>query len=303
MKKIVKNILETIGSTPLVKLEKVAKGASVFAKCEFFNPGGSIKDRVALNMVEKAFERGEIKPGATLIEATSGNTGIGLAMIAASMGLNLIIVMPETMSIERRKLIAHFGALLHLTPGVQGMSGAVKYAEELHKKTANSMLVSQFTNPDNPGTHLNITAMELLDQTDRKIDIFVAGVGTGGTISGIGKTLKKFLPHVEIIAVEPTSSAILSGGVAGPHQIQGIGAGFIPKTLDTTIYSRVITCTNEDAIATAKQLARQEGILCGISSGANVWAALKLSKENPNKNIITLLPDTGERYLSTALFD
>lgn len=304
---ILPDITAVIGNTPMIRLNRLTAGlkAEVGVKLEFCNPGSSIKDRIALNMIETAEREGIIFPHGTLVEATSGNTGIGLAMIAAAKGYKLIIVMPESMSVERRKLIAHFGAELVLTPAAEGMSGAVKTAEKIVAETPNSFLVCQFSNPSNPETHVGTTAAEILCDTEGKLNVFVAGVGTGGTISGVGKGLKAVLPDVEIVAVEPADSAVISGNPPGKHAIQGIGAGFIPKNLDRAVIDRIMTVTNDEAIQTARLLASEEGILCGISSGANVSAALKLAADPAyeGKRIVTIICDTGERYLSTALFE
>lgn len=304
---ILPDITAVIGNTPMIRLNRLTAGlkAEVVVKLEFCNPGSSIKDRIALNMIETAEREGIIFPHGTLVEATSGNTGIGLAMIAAAKGYKLIIVMPESMSVERRKLIAHFGAELVLTPAAEGMSGAVKTAEKIVAETPNSFLVCQFSNPSNPETHVGTTAAEILCDTEGKLNVFVAGVGTGGTISGVGKGLKAVLPDVEIVAVEPADSAVISGNPPGKHAIQGIGAGFIPKNLDRAVIDRIMTVTNDEAIQTARLLASEEGILCGISSGANVSAALKLAADPAyeGKRIVTIICDTGERYLSTALFE
>lgn len=307
--KVYDSIIDTIGHTPLVELKNIEKKyhlqAKIFAKVESFNPGGSVKDRVANNMVKDAIEKGLINKDAVLIEPTSGNTGIGLAMVAASKGLRIIIVMPDTMSIERRNLLKAYGAELVLTEGSKGMKGAIAKAEELAKEIPNSFIPSQFTNKANPEIHYKTTGPEIYEDTDGLVDIFVAGVGTGGTISGTGKYLKEKKPSTKIVAVEPEGSPVLSKGVAGPHKIQGIGAGFVPETLDTGIYDEIITINNDEAFAKGKESAQEEGILIGISSGAALAAAIKLAqrKENTNKVIVVLFPDTGERYLSTAMFD
>ncbi|MBR6243715.1 MAG: cysteine synthase A [Ruminococcus sp.] len=306
---IYKNITDLIGNTPLLELSKTAKeydlNATVLAKLEYFNPAGSVKDRIAKAMIDDAEEKGLLRPGSVIIEPTSGNTGIGLASVAAARGYRLIIAMPETMSIERRNLMKAYGAELVLTEGAKGMKGAIQKAEELAAEIPGSFIPSQFTNPANPAVHEKTTGPEIWNDTDGKVDIFVAGVGTGGTLSGTGAYLKSKNPNVKIVAVEPTSSPVLSEGKAGPHKIQGIGAGFVPETLNTDIYDEVITVTNEDAFATGKAIVRNEGVLVGISSGAAVWAAIQLAKrpENKGKTIVALLPDTGERYLSTPMFD
>ena len=300
------NIIETIGSTPLVKINKLNQGkANVFAKVEFFNPGGSVKDRVGAAMIEAAEAAGLIQPGATIIEPTSGNTGIGLALVAAVKGYKLILTMPETMSVERRKLAAAYGAQIELTPGAEGMKGAIRRAEELHATIPVSWIPMQFENPANPHRHYEETGEEIWVALEGRVDAFVAGVGTGGTVSGVGKYLKEHNPNVHIVAVEPDTSAVLSGKPAGAHKIQGIGAGFIPKTYDENSIDEVVPVSSEDAGVAARASARQEGILVGISSGAALHVALELSKrpEFEGKNIVALLPDTGERYLSTWLFD
>lgn len=301
-------ITQLVGKTPLLELTNYEKDnnldAKVIAKVEFFNPAGSVKDRIAKAMIEKAEKDGVLKQGSTIIEPTSGNTGIGIASIAAAKGYKAILTMPETMSIERRKLLKGYGAEIVLTDGSKGMPGAIKKAEELAKEIKDSFIPSQFENEENPKTHFNTTGPEIYDDLDGKVDFFVAGVGTGGTLSGVGKYLKSKNPDVKIIAVEPESSPVLSKGVSGAHKIQGIGAGFVPKTLDTSIYDEIITVANEDAFSTAKDVALKDGLLVGISSGASIHAATVLAKreENKGKNIVALLPDTGERYLSTALF-
>ena len=300
------NIIETIGSTPLVKINKLNQGkANVFAKVEFFNPGGSVKDRVGAAMIEAAEAAGLIQPGATIIEPTSGNTGIGLALVAAVKGYKLILTMPETMSVERRKLAAAYGAQIELTPGAEGMKGEIRRAEELHATIPGSWIPMQFENPANPHRHYEETGEEIWVALEGRVDAFVAGVGTGGTVSGVGKYLKEHNPNVHIVAVEPDTSAVLSGKPAGAHKIQGIGAGFIPKTYDANSIDEVVPVSSEDAGVAARASARQEGILVGISSGAALHVALELSKrpEFEGKNIVALLPDTGERYLSTWLFD
>jgi cysteine synthase A len=305
MSNIHEKITELVGNTPLVRIRNLNKGAAeVVAKVEYFNPGGSVKDRIALAMIEAAEASGVLQPGGTLIEPTSGNTGVGLALAAAVKGYKLILTMPDTMSVERRKLAAAYGAELVLTPGKDGMKGAIAKAEELHAATPNSLIPQQFENPANPEKHYRTTGQEILRDTDGKVDAFVAGVGTGGTLSGVGKALREANPAVKIYAVEPDTSPVLSQGHAGPHKIQGIGAGFVPKTLDTTIYDGVIPVSAEDAGATARAAAREEGLLVGISSGAALFAALQLAQkpEFAGKRIVVLLPDTGERYLSTWLF-
>lgn len=304
--KIVNNITELIGKTPLVRLDKVADvEAQILMKLEAFNPGGSIKDRIALNMIESAEREGKLQPGSVIIEPTSGNTGIGLAMVAASKGYKLILTMPETMSVERRRLLSAFGADLVLTPGSEGMKGAIKKAEELIENTPNSFMPQQFLNKANPEIHRNTTAIEIWEATDGQVDIFVAGVGTGGTITGVGEVLKSKKPSVKLVAVEPFDSPVLSGGQPGPHKIQGIGAGFVPEVLKTELLDEIIQVKIEDAYSTARMLATKEGILAGISSGANLYAAIQVAKrpENKGKTIVVIIPDTGERYLSTPLFE
>ena len=297
-----------IGGTPILKLNNYIAlnelPANIYAKLEYFNPAGSVKDRIAKAMIDDAEAKGALKPGAVIIEPTSGNTGIGLAAVAASKGYRIILTMPETMSVERRNLLKAYGAELVLTDGAKGMKGAIAKAEELAQQIEGGFIPSQFTNSANPTAHFNTTGPEIWEDTDGKVDIFVAGVGTGGTVSGVGKYLKSKNPNVKVVAVEPAGSPVLSKGVAGPHKIQGIGAGFVPETLDTKIYDEIIAVENEDAFATGKTLARKEGLLVGISSGAAVYAATQLAKrpENKGKNIVVLLPDTGDRYLSTPMF-
>lgn len=304
----VKKITDLIGHTPLLELENTEKAngleATILAKLEYFNPAGSVKDRIAKAMIDDAEAKGLLKQGSVIIEPTSGNTGIGLASVAAARGYRIIIAMPETMSVERRNLMKAYGAELVLTDGSQGMKGAIAKAEELAKEIPNSFIPSQFSNPANPAMHEKTTGVEIWDDTEGKVDIFVAGVGTGGTVSGVGKYLKSKNPDVKVVAVEPKGSPVLSEGKAGPHKIQGIGAGFVPDTLDTKIYDEIITVDNEDAFEAGRAIARTEGILVGISSGAAVWAAIQLAKrpENKGKTIVALLPDTGERYLSTPMF-
>ena len=304
---IAANINALIGNTPLVQLNQLTQGlpARVAVKLEFFNPAGSVKDRIAIAMVESAEKAGKIKAGSTIVEATSGNTGIGLAMVCAAKGYKLVIIMPESMSKERRMLLRAYGAELILTPASEGMSGAIAKAEELVKNHPDThFMPRQFDNPANPEIHRQTTAEEIWRDTDGKVDIFLAGVGTGGTLTGVGEVLKARNPNVQIYAVEPANSPVLSGGEKGAHAIQGLGAGFVPSILNTSVYGSVITVTNEDALATARALAEKEGILAGISSGAAAWAALELAKkpENAGKLIVTVLPDFGERYLSTALY-
>ena len=299
---------QLIGRTPLLELSNIEKeknlGAKILAKLEYFNPAGSVKDRIAKNMIDEAEKSGKLKPGATIIEPTSGNTGIGLASVAAARGYKIIIVMPETMSVERRQLMKAYGAELVLTEGAKGMKGAIAKAAELAQSIPDSFIPGQFVNPANPQTHFETTGPEIYADTDGKVDIFVAGVGTGGTVTGVGKFLKSKNPAVKIVAVEPESSAVLSTGVAGSHKIQGIGAGFVPDVLDTKIYDEVIPVSNDDAFAYGKLVGRKEGVLVGISSGAALAAAVKLAQrpENSGKNIVVLFPDTGDRYLSTPLF-
>ena len=299
---------ELIGKTPLLELTHIEKKyglkAKIFAKLEYFNPAGSVKDRIAKAMIDDAEEKGLLKEGSVIIEPTSGNTGIGLASVAAARGYRIIIVMPETMSVERRQIMKAYGAELVLTDGAKGMKGAIEKADELAKEIPNSFVPGQFVNEANPKAHFATTGPEIFSDTDGRVDFFVAGVGTGGTITGTGKYLKSKLPNVKVVAVEPKSSAVLSTGVAGPHKIQGIGAGFVPKVLDTAVYDEIIPVENDDAFAMGKEVGRNEGVLVGISSGAALWAAVKLAKrpENEGKNIVVLFPDTGDRYLSTPLF-
>ena len=308
MTKIAKQLTELIGQTPLLELNKFSKShgieTPIIAKVEFFNPGGSVKDRIALAMIEDAEKKGLLKPGATIIEPTSGNTGVGLALVAAVKGYKLVLTMPETMSIERRNLVKAYGAEVKLTSGAAGMAGAIKAAEELRDATPGSIILQQFENPANPHKHYDTTGVEVWEQTGGDIDIFVAGVGTGGTVSGIGKRLKEKNPNIKIVAVEPKSSAVLNGQPSGPHKIQGIGAGFIPKTYNGDVVDEIFDVDNDDAIRTGRQLAREEGLLVGISSGAAAFAAIEIAKrpENKGKKIVALLPDTGERYLSTVLY-
>lgn len=308
MSNIKKSAIELIGKTPLLELVNYEKRhgvkASILVKLEYLNPAGSVKDRIALAMILDAERSGRLKPGATIIEPTSGNTGIGIASVAAAKGYRAILTMPETMSVERRTLLKAYGAQLVLTDGTKGMKGAIEKALELQKETENSLILSQFENPANPKVHKETTGPEIWADTDGKADIFVAGVGTGGTLSGVGAFLKEKNPGLQIIAVEPSGSPVLSGGKAGPHKIQGIGAGFVPDTLDTEIYDEIIQVEDEEAFRTGREIAESEGILVGISSGAAVFAALQAAKrvENEGKNIVVLLPDTGDRYLSTPLF-
>ena len=298
------NAIETIGNTPIVRINKLSESKNLYAKVEFFNPAGSVKDRVALAMIEDAEKKGLIKAGeTTIIEPTSGNTGIGLALVSAIKGYKLLLTMPETMSIERRKLLKAYGAELVLTDGAKGMKGAIEKAEELHKEIQNSFIPQQFKNPANPQKHYETTAREIWKDMEGKIDIFVAGVGTGGTVSGVGKYLKEQNKNVKIYAVEPDSSPVLSGGQAGAHKIQGIGAGFVPDTYNPDAVDEIIRVKNEDAIETARKSAKKEGLLIGISSGASLYAAIQLANKNPEKTIVALLPDTGERYLSSVLFE
>ena len=309
MAKIYNGVDELIGSTPLVRLNKIESkfglNARLLVKLEYFNPAGSVKDRVAKAIIDDAEQSGRLAPGGTIIEPTSGNTGIGLAAVAAARGYKLIVVMPETMSIERRKLIKAYGAELVLTEGALGMKGAVAKAEEIQAATPGSIIAGQFVNPANPKAHLATTGPEIWNDTDGEVDVFVAGVGTGGTVTGVGEYLKSRKSGVTIVAVEPAASPLLSTGRGGAHKIQGIGAGFVPEVLNTGIYDEIITVTNEDAFDTGRMLGRTEGVLCGISSGAALWAAIEVAKrpESAGKTIVALLPDTGDRYLSTALFE
>lgn len=303
-----KSILDLVGNTPLVELSHFSEAnelnATILAKLEYFNPAGSVKDRIAKAIIEDAEKTGKLKPGSVIIEPTSGNTGIGLAAIAAAKKYRVIITMPDSMSVERRNLMKAYGAELVLSPGKEGMKGAISKAEELHKEMPNSIIAGQFTNPVNPATHLATTGPEIWRDTEGKVDVFVAGAGTGGTISGVGEYLKSKNPNVKIVAVEPSDSAVLSGGKPGPHPLQGIGAGFVPDTLNTEIYDEIITVTGDDAYNTGRALARTEGLLTGVSSGAALWAAAELAKrsENKGKTIVVLLPDTGARYLSTPMY-
>lgn len=309
MAQIIQSTTELIGNTPLLQLNRYTESAGVtdakiFAKLEYLNPAGSVKDRIALAMIEDAEKKGLIKEGATIIEPTSGNTGIGLAAVATARGYKTVITLPDTMSVERRNLLKAYGAELVLTDGSQGMKGAIAKAEELNKEIPNSVVLGQFVNPANPAAHKATTGPEIWNQTDGKVDIFVAGVGTGGTVSGVGEYLKSQNPNIKVVAVEPAGSPVLSKGTPGPHKIQGIGAGFVPETLNTGVYDEIITVENEEAFETGRTLARKEGLLVGISSGAAVFAATELAKrpENKGKIIVALLPDTGERYLSTPMF-
>lgn len=308
MAKIKKNFVELIGKTPLLAATRFGEAqgldANIFAKLEYFNPGGSVKDRIAAAIIQAAVQSGQLKPGGTIVEATSGNTGIGLSAVGAALGYKVVIVMPETMSIERRKLMLGYGAQLVLTDGSQGMKGAIAKAKEIVTATAGAVEAGQFVNQANPAIHYKTTGPEVWGDTDGTVDIFVAGVGTGGTLTGTGRYLKEQNPNVKVVAVEPEDSPVLSKGTAGPHKIQGLGAGFVPETLDTEIYDEVITVSNEDAFKTSQEFGHKEGILVGISSGAALKAAVELAKrpENKGKNIVVILPDTGERYLSTPLF-
>ena len=306
--KVYKKLTDLIGSTPLLELSNIEAEqgleATILAKLEYFNPAGSVKDRIAKAMIDEAEEKGLLKKGSVIIEPTSGNTGIGLASVAAARGYRIIITMPETMSVERRNLMKAYGAELVLTEGSKGMKGAIAKAQELATQIENSFIPSQFTNPANPKVHERTTGVEIWEDTDGKVDIFVAGVGTGGTVSGVGAYLKSKNPNIKVVAVEPAGSPVLSKGISGAHKIQGIGAGFVPETLNTKIYDEIITVENEDAFATGRKIAREEGALVGISSGAATWAGIQLAKrpENKGKTIVVLLPDTGERYLSTPMF-
>ena len=308
MSNIYKSAAELIGKTPLLELSNIEKKndlkANILAKLEYFNPAGSVKDRIAFQMIEDAEKDGTLKPGATIIEPTSGNTGIGLASIATAKGYKAIIVMPETMSVERRNIIKAYGAEIVLTDGTKGMKGAIVKADELSKEIPGSFVAGQFVNPSNPKAHRLTTGPEIWEDTDGKVDVFVAGIGTGGTITGVGEYLKEKNPDVKVIAVEPATSPVLSKGVSGAHKIQGIGAGFVPDTLNTKVYDEIIAVDNDDAFKTGKEFGRREGVLVGISSGAAIWAAIELAKrpENAGKTIVVLLPDTGDRYLSTPLF-
>ena len=308
MSKIAKQLTDLIGNTPLLELNKFSEvqgiSTPIIAKVEYFNPGGSVKDRIALAMIEDAEQRGIIKPGATIIEPTSGNTGVGLALVSAVKGYKLILTMPETMSIERRNLVKAYGAEVRLTSGKDGMPGAIRAAEELRQSIPGSVILQQFENAANPEKHYQTTGEEIWQQTDGQVDIFVAGVGTGGTISGVARRLKEHNPQVKVVAVEPSASPVLSGGQSGPHKIQGIGAGFVPKTYNAQLIDEMLPVDNDDAIRTGRQLAQQQGLLVGISSGAAAFAAAQVARrpENAGKRIVVLLPDTGERYLSTVLY-
>ena len=308
MTKIAKKLTDLVGNTPLLELDKYSKAKGletpIIAKVEFFNPGGSVKDRIALAMIEDAEQKGILKPGATIIEPTSGNTGVGLALASAVKGYHLILTMPETMSVERRNLVKAYGAEVRLTPGKDGMAGAIRAAEELRDSIPGAVILQQFENPANPARHYATTGPEIWRDTDGQVDIFVAGVGTGGTVTGVAKYLKEQSPAVRVVAVEPKSSAVLNGGQSGPHKIQGIGAGFVPKTYDASVIDEVFDVDNDDAIRTGREVAQQEGLLVCISSGAALYAAIEVAKrpENKGKKIVVLLPDTGERYLSTVLY-
>lgn len=308
MTKIAKKLTDLVGNTPLLELDKYSKAKGletpVIAKVEFFNPGGSVKDRIALAMIEDAEQKGILKPGATIIEPTSGNTGVGLALASAVKGYHLILTMPETMSVERRNLVKAYGAEVRLTPGKDGMAGAIRAAEELRDSIPGAVILQQFENPANPARHYATTGPEIWRDTDGQVDIFVAGVGTGGTVTGVAKYLKEQNPAVRVVAVEPKSSAVLNGGQSGSHKIQGIGAGFVPNTYDASVIDEVFDVDNDDAIRTGREVAQQEGLLVGISSGAALYAAIEVAKrpENKGKKIVVLLPDTGERYLSTVLY-
>ncbi len=302
---VANNILELIGQTPLVKLNRIVgkADADIYLKLEFFNPGGSVKDRIAISMIEEAEKRGELKPGDTILEPTSGNTGIGLAMVAAVKGYRAILVMPETMSNERKNLLRAYGAELVLTPGAEGMGGAIRKAEEIKKENPNFFVPQQFKNPDNVKAHFEGTALEIVEQAQGQIDAFVSGVGTGGTVTGVGRVLKERFPNVHIAAVEPASSPVLSGGEKGPHKIQGIGAGFVPDILDTSVYDEVLQVSDEEAFHWARRVAKEEGILVGISSGAAVAAATRIARRlGEGKKVIAVIPSNGERYLTTALY-
>ncbi|MEL7623933.1 MAG: cysteine synthase A [Clostridiales bacterium] len=309
MSRVANNLTDLIGKTPLLKLNGYSAQqeitASLIGKLEYFNPAGSVKDRIAWAMIREAEEKGNLKPGSVIIEPTSGNTGIGLASVAAARGYRIILTMPETMSVERRKLLAAYGAELVLTEGAKGMKGAIAKAQELAEQTPNAFIPGQFVNPVNPQVHRETTGPEIWEDTEGQIDILVSGIGTGGTITGAGEFLKSKKPAIKVVAVEPADSPVLSAGTAGPHKIQGIGAGFVPNTLNTDIYDEIITVKNEDAFATGREIAKTEGLLVGISAGAALWAAVQVAKrpENAGKTIVVILPDTGERYLSTPLFE
>jgi len=302
--KIASDITDLIGNTPLIRLNtpSAQSGATIIGKCEFLNPTSSVKDRIGASMLKEALAAGKIDSDSTVIEPTSGNTGIALAALCASLGIRLILTMPASMSIERRKILSALGAELELTPPEKGMNGAIEKAQQLQSQIDKALILGQFSNPANPQIHRETTAIEIYNDTDGKVDFFVAAVGTGGTLTGTSETLKKLIPGLKSVAVEPKDSPVLSGGKPGPHKIQGIGAGFVPPILNTHIYDEIITVSNEDAIATARHLAKNEGLLVGISAGANVWAAMQVARANPGKRIVTILCDTGERYLSTELF-
>ncbi|MDH5464648.1 MAG: cysteine synthase A [Thiovulaceae bacterium] len=304
--KIANDVTELIGNTPLVRLNTLSDqlGVEIIGKCEFMNPTSSVKDRIGFNMIEDAIKKGHLKEGTMVVEPTSGNTGIALASVCAAKNISLTLTMPESMSLERRNVLKALGATLVLTPAAEGMNGAISKANQLVKDNDNAIILQQFNNPSNPDIHRRTTALEILKDTDKNLDIFVAAVGTGGTVTGTGEILKQEIPNIQVIAVEPTASPVLSGGKPGPHKIQGIGAGFVPENLNTTIYGEVIQVSNEDAIQTAQALAKEEGLLVGISAGANVYAAIEVAKrpENKGKRLVTVLCDTGERYLSTDLF-